>query len=66
MMVINNRSKRLEYNDWSEEDIDILKKYYKTTGCRALSQILGRTVGSVISKANKLNLQKSKRVINRE
>ncbi len=65
MMVINNRGPRKTgYEDWTEEEIEVLKKYYKTTSCRALSQVLGRSTGSIISKAYKLNLQKTKRIEN--
>ncbi len=64
MMVINNRNSRQEYEDWTEEDIEILKKYYKTMSCRALSQVLNRSTGSVTSKAHKLGLQKNKRIEN--
>lgn len=45
-------------NQWSFREIDYVYKHYNVDGAESVSKVLGRSVTSVISKAEKLNLKR--------
>ena len=46
---------------WTKEEVEFLIRNYSTMDNRILANLLGRSVDSVMHKANRLGLKKSKR-----
>jgi len=46
---------------WTEEEVAVLKRLYRTRSNSQISRILRRTVAAVLLKANRLNLLKGTR-----
>lgn len=44
---------------WSEEELEILKKYYPNTPTAAIAKALGRTISQIYGQAERLSLKKS-------
>jgi hypothetical protein len=51
--VVNNLN---QFDPWTEEELEILQKYYRSLGAKKLSEMLNRPFWGVCKKASRLNL----------
>ena len=52
------KKKKLTHRKWTDEELQLLKKLFPVKNTKKIAEMLGRTVGSVISKAQMVGLKK--------
>jgi hypothetical protein len=55
-----HEKQKRDYNYWSVDDVEVLEGFYSSVENERLSSLMGRSIPSIVTKAHRLGLRKSR------